>query len=324
MAERQGNQDATRAVGTTVTVHAPAKLNLALHLGASRADGLHEIRSLFVPLLLADRLTVTYNAEGDDQVVCPGIDGPNLATAALAKLREAGWNAPPVTIEIEKRIPVAAGLGGGSADAGAVLSLAIGDLDPDRLHQIAITLGADVPSQITPRALLVGGAGETFVPLPAPAPLGVVLLASDRGLTAAEVYAEADRLGLGSPAGSLEPVTAAGRMRDTYGYGNDPSRIAATVGNDLGIAARSLRPELADAMAILTDAGALAAEVTGSGPTVFGLFPDLDAARRAADRITEEATADDPFDRVIATGLAPGRPATDIAADNGTAPGDTR
>src|SRR2546423_6172968 len=94
-----------------MTTRAPAKLNLCLYLGARRDDGLHELRSLFCPLTLADRLVVSEAEE--DEVICPGVDGSNLAAEALEALRAHGWTGPPATIEIEKRIPVAAGLGGG-------------------------------------------------------------------------------------------------------------------------------------------------------------------------------------------------------------------
>src|SRR5687767_3692455 len=102
-------------------LRAPAKLNLCLRVGGVRADGLHELRSLFCSLLLADRIVLSEPEGEADEVVCPGVEGPNLVGAALAALRGRGWADPPVRIEIEKRIPVAAGLGGGSADAGAVL-----------------------------------------------------------------------------------------------------------------------------------------------------------------------------------------------------------
>src|SRR3954468_7601886 len=105
-------------------VHAPAKLNLCLYLGRAREDGLHELCSLFEPLALADLIEVS-PAERDE-VVCPGVEGENLAARALAGLRERGWVREPLRIEIEKRVPVAAGLGGGSGDAAAVLRLAAG------------------------------------------------------------------------------------------------------------------------------------------------------------------------------------------------------
>src|SRR6187402_3533941 len=103
-------------------IHAPAKLNLCLYLGPRREDGLHELCSLFEPLALADLIEVV-EAERDE-VICPGVEGENLAARALAALRERGWRHPPLRVRIEKRIPVAAGLGGGSADAAAVLRLA--------------------------------------------------------------------------------------------------------------------------------------------------------------------------------------------------------
>src|SRR4249919_632992 len=142
--------------------HAPAKLNLCLYLGAQRDDGLHELCSLFEPLALADRIEVS-EAERDE-VVCPGVEGENLAARALAALREAGWDGPPLRVEIEKRTPVAAGLGGGSADAAAVLRLAAGEVPG--LEEIAVGLGADVPSQLTPALALVPGAGASPLAYP--------------------------------------------------------------------------------------------------------------------------------------------------------------
>ena len=100
-----------------MTLRAPAKLNLCLYLGRTRDDGLHELRSLFCPLTLSDRIVVS-DAE-EDEVLCPDIDGPNLVEAALAGLRARGWSRGPVRVEIEKRIPVAAGLGGGSGSTSS-------------------------------------------------------------------------------------------------------------------------------------------------------------------------------------------------------------
>ena len=142
-----------------------------------------------------------------DEVVCPGVEGENLAARALAALRERGWERPPLRIEIEKRIPVAAGLGGGSADAAAVLRLAAGEVAD--LEQIAAALGADVPSQLTPALALVRGAGERVEPLPEPAPHAVVLLPDGGGLSTAAVFAEADRLGLGRGDEELDELARA-------------------------------------------------------------------------------------------------------------------
>jgi 4-diphosphocytidyl-2-C-methyl-D-erythritol kinase len=259
-----------------VQVHAPAKLNLCLYLGGRREDGLHELCSLFEPLALADRLEVT-EAERDE-VICPGVEGENLAARALAALRERGWSRPPLRIGIEKRTPVAAGLGGGSADAAAVLRLAAGEVAD--LAQIAAGLGADVPSQLTPALALVRGAGEGVELLPEPAEHAVVLLPDGGGLSTAAVFAEADRLGLGRPAAALGEL--ARRLREAAGAGAPPLAYAELLVNDLEPAARSLRPAIGTALDALRSAGAPLALLTGSGPTAFGLFESLGAAREAA------------------------------------------
>lgn len=257
-------------------IHAPAKLNLCLFLGPRREDGLHELCSLFEPLALGDPIVVT-EAERDE-VICPGVAGDNLAGRALAALRDRGWNSPALRIEIEKRIPVAAGLGGGSADAAAVLRLAAGEVAD--LVEVAAGLGADVPSQLTPSLALVQGAGERVEKLPEPAPHAVVLLPGGGGLGTAEVFGEADRLGLGRSAAELEEL--AGRLRTMAGAGVSPLSYPELLVNDLEPAARSLRPAIGDALDALRAAGARQALLTGSGPTVFGLFESLSAARNAA------------------------------------------
>ena len=144
-------------------------------------------------------MVVTTADDELDEVVCEGVEGANLAADALAALRARGWKSPPLRVEIDKRIPVAAGLGGGSADAAAVLRLAEGEVDG--LEALGLELGADVPSQLAPAFSLVGGAGERIERLRAPAPFGVVAVPFERGLSAGEVYAEADRLGIGRTAG---------------------------------------------------------------------------------------------------------------------------
>jgi 4-diphosphocytidyl-2-C-methyl-D-erythritol kinase len=274
-------------------VHAPAKLNLCLYLGPRRGDGLHELCSLFEPLALADLLTLT-EAERDE-VVCPGVEGENLAAAALAALRERGWEQPPLRIEIEKRTPVAAGLGGGSADAAAVLRLAAGEVAD--LAEIAAGLGADVPSQLRPALALVRGAGERVEPLPAPAEHVAVLLPDGGGLSTAEVFAEADRLGLGREATELEEL--ASRLRSVAGAGASPLAYPELLVNDLEPAARSLRPLIGGALESLREAGAPVALLSGSGPTAVGLFPSLAAAQEAAAAIGREDAI------VCAAGVAP-------------------
>jgi 4-diphosphocytidyl-2-C-methyl-D-erythritol kinase len=259
-----------------LVLRAPAKLNLCLYLGPRREDGLHELVSAMTPLALADRVVV---GDADaDEVVCPGVAGPNLATAALAALRDAGWQREPLRAEIEKRIPVAAGFGGGSADAAAVLRLAAGEVAG--LPAIAAALGADVPSQLEPGPALVAGAGERVERLGSLGELGVVGLPAPEGLATADVYAEADRLGLGRSAAELGELS--GRLREAFGAGGSPLDRPELLRNDLEPAALSLRPEIAEALGELREAGAEVAMVAGSGPTAVGLFADIAAADRAA------------------------------------------
>ncbi|HET7120047.1 MAG TPA: hypothetical protein VFI17_02205 [Solirubrobacterales bacterium] len=257
-------------------LRAPAKLNLCLYLGGRREDGLHELCSLFEPLELADLIEVSPAAA--DEVVCPGVEGENLAARALAALRQEGWEGGRLRVEIEKRVPVAAGLGGGSGDAAAILRLAAGAV-PD-LPRLAAALGADVPSQLRPELALVGGAGERVEPLPEPVEHAAVLLPGGGGLSTAAVFAEADRLGLGRDGAELEELAA--RLRRAAGAGASPLAYPELLVNDLEPAALSLRPEIGEALRALRAAGAPVAILSGSGPTAVGLFPDLAAAREAA------------------------------------------
>ncbi len=263
-------------------VHAPAKLNLCLYLGPRRGDGLHELCSLFEPLALADLIAVSESER--DEVVCPGVEGENLAARALAALRARGWEREPLRLEIEKRVPVAAGLGGGSADAAAILRLAAGEVGD--LQGLAAELGADVPSQLHPSLALVRGAGERVEPLPQPAPHAALLLPGSLGLGTAEVFAEADRLGVGREAGELEAL--APRLRAAAGAGASPLAYPELLVNDLEAPARSLRPAIGDALDELREAGAPVALLSGSGPTAVALFPDLGAARAAAAAIDRD------------------------------------
>jgi 4-diphosphocytidyl-2-C-methyl-D-erythritol kinase len=263
---------------------APAKVNLVLQVGDVRSDGLHELCSLFASLDLADELTV--EPAGDaDQVVCAGVAGPNLASRAIDELRVAlDGNLPQLRVEIEKRIPVAAGLGGGSADAAAVLraanQLAGSPLDADDLRAIGARIGADVPSQIEPRHALVTGAGEHVEPLELP-DMALVLIPQVEGLSTADVYRSADQIR--STRARLDPAALRALAARPL------PELAGALENDLEPAALHLRPDLVDHLDALRGAGALAARVTGSGPTTFGVFPDRAVAERAAAALSSNA-----------------------------------
>jgi 4-diphosphocytidyl-2-C-methyl-D-erythritol kinase len=267
----------TRAEVRSIEERAFAKVNLVLQVGPRRGDGLHEICSLFASIDLADSVVVEVAER--DEVHCPGVEGPNLALAALERLRRAlgpEREPPPLAVRIDKRIPVAAGLGGGSADAAAVLrganALAGHPLDPAKLRAIASELGADVPSQVEPGHALVTGAGEHVEPLELGTG-GIVLLPQPVGLSTAAVYREADRLA--ATRTRLEPSA----LRALAGA---PAEVlAAALDNDLQAAALSLRPELVRALEHLRGAGALGSAITGSGPTALGVFSDRAAAECA-------------------------------------------
>jgi 4-diphosphocytidyl-2-C-methyl-D-erythritol kinase len=254
-----------------------AKLNLVLHVGPPQPNGLHPICSIFASLELADDVHVHPGDAPSDTVECEGVDGPNLAAAALAAFRSEVPSLPPLAVRIHKRIPVAAGLGGGSADAAAVLRAAnrlAGDpLDADSLRAIAATLGSDVPSQVEPGHALVAGTGEVVEPIALP-PLAAVLVPQAEGLSTADVYAQLDRMEGWREQVDVEAVRAT--------LDSDPSSWELAFENDLQPAALALRPELVSVIDRLRAAGALVARVSGSGPTCFGLFADRAAAEATA------------------------------------------
>lgn len=263
-----------------------AKLNLILHIGRPRTDGLHPLGSILASIDLWDDLRVEPADAGGDRVECAGLDGPNLAEDALGAFRRRVPGLPPLRVRIEKRIPVAAGLGGGSADAAAVLRAAnriSGEpLDAAALRELGAELGSDVPGQVEPRHALVSGVGEVVAPIELPA-FGAVLVPHNPGLSTADVYAEFDRLGGGRREVGLDALRALAREM----------ALQPVLGNDLQPAALALRPELAAVLASLRGHGALGALVSGSGPTCFGLFEDRAAAEAVAAKL----------DGAIATGL---------------------
>jgi 4-diphosphocytidyl-2-C-methyl-D-erythritol kinase len=263
---------------------APAKVNLVLHVGPRQANGLHAVCSLLASIDLVDGVAV---APADrDEVVCrPTVAGPNLAAAAVEAIREAvPGELPPLRVEIEKRIPVAAGLAGGSADAAAVLRAAnrlVGTpLGDDDLRRLAAELGSDAPSQVAPRHSLVWGTGERVEPVELPA-MALVLVTAEDGLSTADVYAEADRIG--SVRSELDPEA----IRALTGLPLE--QLVDRMENDLEAAAIALRPEVARTRRALLDRAAMTALVSGSGPTVFGVFADRSAAEAAAADLDERA-----------------------------------
>jgi 4-diphosphocytidyl-2-C-methyl-D-erythritol kinase len=248
---------------------APAKVNLALVVGPQRGDGKHEVATVLQRLDLCDRVRV----ERAPALRVRGFDADTLVHRALASLAAAAGVEPLWEATIEKAIPVAAGLGGGSSDAASALLLANALLDEplelDRLHAIAAALGADVPFFLRPGPQLGEGDGSELTPLDLPQDYWVVLVhphgATKPSTTA--VYGAFDERGgeQGFPERRVELARALAGVRR-------PRDLAALPPNDL---ARS--PLAGD----LLDAGAFRADVSGAGPVVYGLFLHRNAADAA-------------------------------------------
>lgn len=286
---------ATAPMALPLCTLAPAKINLGLFVGATRPDGKHELVSVMQPISLADELTLESASDGDE-VVCPGVEGENLAARAIELFRQAtGWRDGSVRLHIDKRIPVAAGMAGGSADAGAALRLmqAAGGLrDTDLLLTLAAKLGADVPAQVAPARALASGAGELLEPLPDPfSPVGVLVLPGAQGLSTADVFAQADRLRL--PRDMRYLTDRREGLRSAFALAA-PLPPPALLENDLQQASQSLSADVALALAQALEAGAEHAFVSGSGPTVVGLFARANGperARRAAAALSDRVPA---------------------------------
>ncbi len=270
-------------------VMAYAKVNLSLHIGALRPDGLHEIHSIFQSVSLADELT--FEEEQDnrvDTVVCLGVDGPNIIGDALAKFRGiTGWKGPALRVSVDKRIPVAAGLGGGSADAAATLRAVneiAGDiLDIDGLRRLGAAVGADVPSQIVPGLYLATGAGERLEAMRLVDEFALVLLPGNRLLSTADVYREFDRHINREQIDEESGVILSSEGAKDLGEVDLKMLIDET--NELEETVIEIAPDVSIALEELKDAGALATRVTGSGPTTIGIFKSFGSAETAAKKL---------------------------------------
>jgi 4-diphosphocytidyl-2-C-methyl-D-erythritol kinase len=252
-----------------VKVRAPAKVNLVLRVGPLRSDGYHRVSTLFQAVDLFDELELEPAAE----TVVEGFADDTLVRAALDALGETQ------RVRIVKRIPVAAGLGGGSSDAGAVLRALAAERDPNELHEIARGIGSDVPFFLSGCETAMGsGRGDRIQALPDfPRGHAFVLVPHEAGLSTAEVYARARP-------NDVFPAVHGELIRRVH-TARSPAGVADMVVNELQPAVLELRPELQQVIDEVRAAGALAAAVTGSGPTVFGVFPDRTAADEAAAKI---------------------------------------
>jgi 4-diphosphocytidyl-2-C-methyl-D-erythritol kinase len=275
------------------STRAPGKVNLILRVGARREDGYHEIESLMVPLDLADDVEVNIWPGRAGQVVCrcpnrPELDGAdNLAARAACLFRDRAGVTDRCEIRIVKRIPVTAGLGGGSSDAAAVLrclARAYRFRDRALMCAMAAEVGSDVPFFLAGRPAWVRGWGERISPVSVPSL--TLLLAYPRDLrlavSASEAYQWFDESRSGSP-----------RLKSGKPARFRPNQLR----NDLEPACLEHHPELRNLILRLEGTGATSAIMSGSGPTVFGLFADRKTARCAArafsgDRVENAAALD--------------------------------
>jgi 4-diphosphocytidyl-2-C-methyl-D-erythritol kinase len=287
------------------TLRAPAKLNLGLRVVGRRADGYHLIESCFVPLDLADELTVTVSeaprsAGADvDASSTPGVDlvvragdspgevphgASNLAAKAARRFLTHTGRSLRVAVSLQKRIPAGAGMGGGSSDAGAVLrALAeICRVPVDSLSDLALGLGADVPYFLDPQPALVSGVGERIERLEGLPPFCFLLVNPGISLATTEVFRAFD--GAASSLTLARPGSTMRALSELRAGPGVAGALESLLVNDLEPAAQELCPQIAQLRDRLGGLGAEATGMSGSGATVFGLFPSVAAAREALER----------------------------------------
>lgn len=273
---------------SVLATQAPAKINLTLHvLGRRTEDGYHVLESLVAFAEVSDTLTLAPGPELTLEVFGPtaGPAGPTDENLVLRAARNLAAQVPDMTLgafRLEKRLPVAAGIGGGSSDAAAALRLlaelnSLG-LDHPGVVATARATGADVPVCLDPRARMMRGAGEAVGPQLGLAPLPAVLINPGVPVSTAPVFRA---LGL-APGDTLR-----GAAHPAVASDLGPEGVLAAIGqarNDLEAAALTVAPVIADVLAILRDQpGCRLARMSGSGATVFAIFVDPQAAQRASD-----------------------------------------
>lgn len=303
-----------------VTASAPAKTNLLLHVGSPTPDGYHPLETLFLAVDLRETVTATLDpardagegvavtvepapgsgyarmvAEGAARLSDIPLDARNLAVRAARAVCDAvGASESGLSLHIRKAVPVAGGMGGGSADAAAALvavndlvarHLGIPELAPEELRRLGAELGADVPFMLLGGAAVGRGTGTELQPVPTDGLLHLVFAPQDRGLSTPAVYRRWDAAHGLSGTGAPDPVSPRALAALDPA---DPGALAALVRNDLEAPALHLLPELADVLEHGARLGALTGWVSGSGPTVCFLAPTDDAARQLADALARE------------------------------------
>lgn len=268
----------------SLTLKAPAKVNYRLDVIRRRPDGYHDLRMVMQRVNLCDEITIILTDSSGITVSCgkQGVpDGPgNIAWKAARELLDLAGSGQGAEIAITKNIPVAAGLGGGSSDAATVLMgmndlLGLG-LSDQRLMEIGVKLGADVPFFIFKKTALAEGIGEQLSAMPAMPSAWVLLVNPGVHVSTAWVYRN---LQLTNPGGLA-------KLPPFYGTVDD---ICAILSNDLEAVTIPAFPVIAEIKATMLQLGALGAMMSGSGPTVFGLFRDREGAERAREALAGDS-----------------------------------
>ncbi|MDQ3957046.1 MAG: 4-(cytidine 5'-diphospho)-2-C-methyl-D-erythritol kinase, partial [Actinomycetota bacterium] len=288
------------AAGANVHIKTHAKVNLFLRVLGLRADGYHEVETILHGIEMGDEIEITLTDTGKVEIDMSLADSmndvlptseQNIAFHAAQRLLDQGARNEGVEIRIRKRIPIGAGLGGGSGNAAGVL-VALNELWKTELNRegllgIAGGIGADVPYCLSGGTTLATARGESLTPLPSPKTMWFVLGISNRPLLTREVYDAWEANGSTEQVGSAEMTLALG--------GQDVEEVAALLHNDLERPAFALRPELVPKKQALIDAGALGAAMSGSGPTLFAVASDEAHAQEIAGKVRGD------FDSVVVT-----------------------
>ena len=282
---------------SSVRVEAPGKVNLFLSVGAPGPDGYHPLTTVFQAVRLIETVTARRQSAQDHGTVTLTLEEPNdavptdasnLAVRAAELLAEATGVNEGVDLLLRKRVPVAGGMAGGSADAAATLvacnALWGTNLTLPELSALAARLGADVPFSVTGATAVGSGRGDLVTPIMTRGSYHWVFALAEEGLSTPAVFRHFDELSASGPTAPAvrdvpEALTAALRA-------GDARALAACLHNDLQAAALDLRPELARVIAVAEEAGALRAIVSGSGPTIAALVEDPGSAQRVSRALT--------------------------------------
>ncbi|MFQ4147818.1 4-(cytidine 5'-diphospho)-2-C-methyl-D-erythritol kinase [Arthrobacter sp. LAPM80] len=289
-----------------VKVRAPGKINAYFEVGPLRGDGYHSVASTYLAVSLYEEVAVTARpgtpptditvSISPDSTLAPEqlagipLDAGNLAVRAALLVADISENPTGIHIEITKHVPIAGGMGGGSADAAATLvacdSLWHAGLSREELAQLGSELGADVPFALLGGAAVGLGVGDQLTAALAPTPLHWVLVPAGFGLSTPVVYGALDALRAAEGAQPAEPAEVAAGVLTALRAG-DAHALAPCLHNDLQAAAESLEPSLTLVLAQGAELGALASLVSGSGPTVAFLAADAEHAKELAAALAE-------------------------------------